>query len=121
MNEALLQLGSRYAMAMVDVDHFKRFNLGKFHPPSKEGKEMSLKKVELYRGFNIYAEEVRVGVWGISVIEIPSLEARDPIRPPSQGRVPGEYQSKEAALAAARAHIDRINTNRKNRANQEER
>ncbi len=26
MNEALLQLGSRYAMAMVDVDHFKRFN-----------------------------------------------------------------------------------------------
>jgi diguanylate cyclase (GGDEF)-like protein len=26
MNEAMLQLGSRYAMAMVDVDHFKRFN-----------------------------------------------------------------------------------------------
>jgi len=26
MNEVLLQLGSRYAMAMVDVDHFKRFN-----------------------------------------------------------------------------------------------
>ena len=26
MNEALLQLGSRYAMAMVDVDRFKRFN-----------------------------------------------------------------------------------------------
>jgi diguanylate cyclase (GGDEF)-like protein len=26
MNEALLQLGNRYALAMVDVDHFKRFN-----------------------------------------------------------------------------------------------
>jgi diguanylate cyclase (GGDEF)-like protein len=26
LNEALLRLGSRYAMAMVDVDHFKRFN-----------------------------------------------------------------------------------------------
>jgi hypothetical protein len=80
---------------------------------------MSPKKVELYRGFNIYLEEVRAGAWGISVVEIPSSEARDPIRPPSRGRVPGDYQSKEAALAAARAHIDRINTNRKNRANQE--
>ena len=81
---------------------------------------MSLIKVELYRGFNIYAEEVRAATWRISVVEIPSSEARDPaIRPPSQGRVPGEYQSKEAAIAAARVHIDRINTNRKNRANQE--
>jgi len=26
LGEALLQLGSRYAVAMVDVDHFKRFN-----------------------------------------------------------------------------------------------
>ncbi|MGH7164431.1 MAG: diguanylate cyclase [Nitrospiraceae bacterium] len=26
MNEALLKLGSRYAVAMVDVDHFKQFN-----------------------------------------------------------------------------------------------
>jgi hypothetical protein len=84
------------------------------------GKVMSLKKVELYRGFNIYAEEVRSSTWRISVVEIPSSEAMDPsIRPPSQGRVPGEYQSKEAAIAAARVHIDRINTNRKNRANQE--
>jgi hypothetical protein len=82
---------------------------------------MSLKKVELYRGFNIHAEEVRAGTWGISAVEIPSSEAMDPIRPPSQGRVPGEFQSKEAAVAAARAHIDRINTNRKNRANQKER
>jgi hypothetical protein len=59
---------------------------------------MSLKKVELYRGFNIYAEEVRVGAWRISVVEIPSSEARDPIRPPSQGRVPGDYQSRRLRL-----------------------
>ena len=78
---------------------------------------MSLKKIELYRGFNIYTEEIRGGIWGISAVEIPSGEA-DIIRAPSQGRVPGEYQSKEAALEAARAHIDRIQKNRKNRASQ---
>ena len=26
LNEALLKLGGRYAIAMVDIDHFKRFN-----------------------------------------------------------------------------------------------
>ena len=78
---------------------------------------MSLKKSELYRGFNIYTEELRTGIWGISVVEVPSGEA-DIIRAPSQGRVPGEHPSKEAALEAARAHIDRIQKNRKNRASQ---
>ena len=78
---------------------------------------MSLKKNELYRGFNIYTEELRAGIWGISVVEVPSGEA-DVIRTPSQGRLPGEYQSKEAALEAAREHIDRIQKNRRNRASQ---
>ena len=78
---------------------------------------MSLKKVELYRGFNIYREGLRSGIWGISVVEIPPEDA-DGIRAPSQGRVPGEYQSKEAALEAARAHIDRMQKNRRNRASQ---
>lgn len=78
---------------------------------------MSLKKNELYRGFNIYTEELRAGIWGISVVEIPSGEA-DIIRAPNQGRVPGEYQSKETALEAAMAHIDRIQKNRKNKASQ---
>ena len=26
LNDALLSLGERYAIAMVDIDHFKRFN-----------------------------------------------------------------------------------------------
>lgn len=91
--------------------------LGRFHPPNQKGQAMSLKKNELYRGFNIYTEEIRGGIWGISVVEIPSGEA-DSIRSTSQGRVPGEYQSKEAALEAARAHIDRIQKNRRNRASQ---
>jgi len=78
---------------------------------------MSLKKAELYRGFNVYTEELRSGVWGISVVEVPPGD--DAIRPPTQGRVPGEHPSKEAALEAARAHIDRIQKNRRNRASQE--
>jgi hypothetical protein len=80
---------------------------------------MSLKKVERYRGSNIYGEELRSGVWGISVVEVPPGDT-DAIRAPSQGRVPGEYESKEAALEAARAHIDRMQKNRRNRASQRE-
>ena len=79
---------------------------------------MSLKRIELYRGFNIFAEAVRGDAWGFSVIEVPSSEVVSPIRTPHQGRVPGEYPSKESAVAAARAHIDRIHKNRLNRANQ---
>jgi hypothetical protein len=78
---------------------------------------MSLKKIELYRGFNIFTEEVRTGIWGTSVVEVPSGEA-DVIRAPSQGRLPGEFQSRGSAVEAARAHIDRIQENRKNRASQ---
>ena len=79
---------------------------------------MSLKKIELYRGFNIFVEAVRAGIWGFSVIEVPSSEDGGIVRTPHQGRVPGAYQSKEAAVAAARVHIDRIHKNRLNRANQ---
>ena len=80
---------------------------------------MGLKKVELYRGFNIYAEELRDGIWGISALEVPP-GGGSITRSPSQGRIPGEYRSKESALEAARAHIDRIQKNRKNRASQGE-
>lgn len=79
---------------------------------------MNLKKIELYRGFNIFTEAVRAGIWGFSVIEVPASEEAGSVRTPHQGRVPGEYQSKESALEAARAHIDRIHKNRLNRANQ---
>ena len=79
---------------------------------------MTLKKTELYRGFNIFTEEIRVGIWGFSLVEIPSSESTDPVRTPHQGRVPGEHSSKEAALAAARVHVDRIHRNRRNRSNQ---
>lgn len=79
---------------------------------------MGLKKTELYRGFHIFTEQVRPGVWGFSVVEVPASEDPNPLRIPNHGRVPGEHPSKEAALSAARAHIDRINKNRQNRASQ---
>ncbi|HSB80301.1 MAG TPA: hypothetical protein VLM91_16090 [Candidatus Methylomirabilis sp.] len=79
---------------------------------------MSQRKTELYRGFNIHTGEVRTGIWGCSVIEIPSSEEAGINRTRHQGHVAGEYPSKESALEAARAHIDRIHKNRLNRANQ---
>ncbi len=77
---------------------------------------MALRKTDLYRGFNVYVDEIRAGVWGFSVVEVPSSEETRPARAPLKGRVPGEYPSKESAREAARTHIDRIHTNRKNRA-----
>lgn len=79
---------------------------------------MGFKKAALYRGFNIFTEEVRAGVWGVSVIEVPSAEETAPSRSPGQGRVPGGHPDKEAAVLAARLHIDRIHRNRQNRVNQ---
>lgn len=81
---------------------------------------MGLKKTELYRGFNVFTEQVRVGTWAFSLVEIPSSEGTAGIRAPNQGRVPGEHPSKEAAVLAARMHIDRIHKNRRNRASQKE-
>ncbi len=76
---------------------------------------MALKKAELYRGFNIFTEELSAGAWAISAVEIPAEETES-VRPPTKGRVPGTHPTKEAAVQAARAHIDRILKNRKNRA-----
>ena len=76
---------------------------------------MTLKKTELYRGFNLFTEEVRVGVWRVALVEVPPTESTERSRTPQQGRVPGEHPSKESALTAARAHIDRIHQNRRNR------
>jgi len=82
----------------------------------REDEAMGLKKAELYRGFSIFLEQVRAGIWGVSVIEVPSSEGGSVARSPHRGRIPGEHPSKEAALSTARAHIDRINKNRQNRA-----
>ena len=79
---------------------------------------MSLKKIDLYRGFNIYVDEIRAGVWGLSVVEVPSSEDTSMVKPPLKRRLPGEHPTKESAREVARAHIDRIHTNRKNRADE---
>ncbi len=79
---------------------------------------MGFKKVELYRGFNIFTEEIRAGVWGVSVVEVPSSEDTTAARSPSHGRMPGAHPDKQTAVLAARLHVDRIHKNRQNRANQ---
>ena len=76
---------------------------------------MTLKKTELYRGFNLFTEEVRAGVWRVALVEVPSTEGAGRDRTPEQGRVPGEHPSKESALIAGRAHIDRVHQNRRKR------
>ncbi len=77
---------------------------------------MALKRIELYRGFNVYTEEARPGAWVFALVEVPASDSGDHARPPQQGRVPGNHATKDAALAAAHAHIDRVHQNRKNRA-----
>jgi len=79
---------------------------------------MGVKKTELYRGFNIFTEQVRPGTWTVFVVEIPPTEGMGVSRTPSHGRLPGEHASKEAAVSAARGHVDRIQKNRQNRASQ---
>ncbi len=76
---------------------------------------MTLKKTELYRGFNIFMEEIRAGGWRVALVEVPASEGAEHSRTPQQGRVSGEHPSKASALTAAKAHIDRIHQNRRNR------
>jgi len=78
---------------------------------------MGLKKAELYRGFNIFTEEVRAGAWRVALVEVPVSDGRERRRTPEQGRLPGKHPSKASALTAARAHIDRIHQNRRSRSN----
>ena len=77
---------------------------------------MGPKKIDLYRGFNVFVDEIRAGVWSLSVVEVPSSEEMSMAKPPLKRRLPGEHPSKETAREVARAHIDRIHANRKNRA-----
>jgi len=76
---------------------------------------MTLKKTELYRGFNIFTEEGRAGGWHVALVELPASEGGGHSRTPQQGRLPGGHPSKDSALTAARAHIDRIHENRRHR------
>ncbi len=76
---------------------------------------MGLKKAELSRGFNLFTEEVRAGVWRVALVEVPAADGGERRRTPQQGRLPGEHPSKASALTAARAHIDRIQQNRRSR------
>ncbi len=59
---------------------------------------MTLKKTELYRGFNLFTEEVRAGAWRVAVVEVPASDGGERPRTPQQGRLPGEHPSRASAL-----------------------
>ena len=80
LNEALLQVGSRYAVAMVDVDHFKRFNDVFGHEVGDQALRMVAAKLSTLTGggkaFRYGGEEFVVLFTRASAAEaVPHLEA----------------------------------------------
>ncbi len=80
MNEALLRLSSRYAVAMVDVDHFKKFNDQYGHRVGDQVLRMMAAKLGEVSGggeaFRYGGEEFAIIFPGKSVEEaLPHLEA----------------------------------------------
>ncbi len=80
LNEALLKLGDRYAIAMVDVDHFKRFNDKYGHDVGDQLLRMVGSKLAKAGGggtaFRYGGEEFAVIFPGMSVEEaLPFLES----------------------------------------------
>ncbi|OGB95476.1 MAG: hypothetical protein A2Z31_06210 [candidate division NC10 bacterium RBG_16_65_8] len=80
LNEALLQIGSRYAVAMVDVDHFKRFNDVFGHEVGDQALRMVAAKLACITGggkaFRYGGEEFVVLFARASAAEaVPHLEA----------------------------------------------
>ncbi len=80
LNEALTQLGDEYAVAMVDVDHFKRFNDTYGHEAGDQVLRMVASKLERVSGggraFRYGGEEFSVLFPGKRVKEVlPHLEA----------------------------------------------
>jgi len=80
LNEALLQLGGQYSVAMVDVDHFKRINDRHGHDVGDQVLKMVAAKLALVRGggkaYRYGGEEFAVIFAGKSAEEcLPDLEA----------------------------------------------
>lgn len=80
LTEALLRLGSQYAVAMVDIDHFKRFNDRYGHDVGDQVLRMVASKLERGSGggraYRFGGEEFAVVFPGQSVTEVlPHLES----------------------------------------------
>jgi diguanylate cyclase (GGDEF)-like protein len=80
LNEALPKLGNRYAVAMVDVDHFKQFNDRYGHDVGDQVLRMVASKLERVSGggkaFRYGGEEFAVVFPGQSTVDaIPHLES----------------------------------------------
>jgi diguanylate cyclase (GGDEF)-like protein len=80
LNEALLRLGSQYAVAMVDIDHFKRFNDRYGHEVGDQVLRMVASRLERVSGggkaYRYGGEEFAVLFPGQSVADaLPHLES----------------------------------------------
>lgn len=80
LNEALLKLGSRYVIAMVDIDHFKKFNDTYGHDVGDQVLRMVAESLRVVRGggrsFRYGGEEFAIIFRGREMTEtLPYLEA----------------------------------------------
>jgi hypothetical protein len=60
-----------------------------------------------YKGFVIWAVELRGGKWGATVHRLPSRGAMATAGPYEGEAVPGEFDSKRAAIEAGKEYVDR--------------
>jgi hypothetical protein len=60
-----------------------------------------------YKRFHIWPVQLRQGKWGATVHRSPSRGAMATAGPSGGEAVPGDFDSKEAAIEAAKEYIDR--------------
>jgi len=115
LNEALAKLGNRYAVAMVDIDHFKQFNDRYGHDVGDQVLRMVASKLERVSGggkaFRFGGEEFAMIFAGQSAADvIPHLESlrkavqascfvlRGPDRPRKRPKTPRTHTGPRSAL-----------------------
>jgi hypothetical protein len=75
---------------------------------SREGEKMDWRILIRYKGFSISVLKLPLGRWLASIETLGPKRGVMAVPGPGQGEpVPGEFDSEDAAVEAAKAHIDR--------------